>query len=121
MEIPSEIGVVDHVISDPPYEDELHAAIGRIKRTDGRDKDFGFEGSTPGGRYCSAVVEAASGWAALFCLAEGVRHGEMIFKLPGRNGTPRLHGLSPTPPLDQWPESGAVGVHDHLLVRAGTS
>ena len=27
----------DHIISDPPYEDELHGAIGRIRRNDGRD------------------------------------------------------------------------------------
>lgn len=27
----------DHVISDPPYEDELHKAMGRIKRNDGQE------------------------------------------------------------------------------------
>ena len=28
---------VDHVMSDPPYEDELHKAMGRIQRADGRE------------------------------------------------------------------------------------
>lgn len=76
MEILPGIGAVDHVISDPPYEDELHAAIGRIKRTDGREMidDLGFEGINAGrADVARAVVEAASGWAVLFCLAEGVR------------------------------------------------
>ena len=37
MEVMREIESVDHVISDPPYEDELHSAMGRIRRNDGRD------------------------------------------------------------------------------------
>jgi site-specific DNA-methyltransferase (adenine-specific) len=38
----------DHIISDPPYEDELHAAVGKINRIrcDGRrvPDDLGFLG-----------------------------------------------------------------------------
>lgn len=70
------LGKVDHVVSDPPYEDELHSAIGRIRRNDGREmiKDLGFAGVNAVrpdiARMC---VAAANGWVILFTLAEGVR------------------------------------------------
>lgn len=66
----------DHVFTDPPYEDELHEAIGRIRRNDGREmiQDLGFAGVN-GSRaeYASILVEASAGWALIFTLAEGVR------------------------------------------------
>lgn len=67
---------VDHVIGDPPYEDELHKAMGRIKRTDGQEmiQALGFEGiNATRGAVAKAVCEASNGWVILFCLAEGVR------------------------------------------------
>ncbi|KRE07436.1 hypothetical protein ASE63_22315 [Bosea sp. Root381] len=68
----------DHVISDPPYEDELHAAVGKINRirNDGqRTVDvLGFEGvNADRSDIAAACVEASSGWVILFTLAEGVR------------------------------------------------
>lgn len=73
----------DHVISDPPYEDELHKAFGsNIIRTDGAHlprsakmlKPIAFEGvngvRADIARLC---VAASSGWLILFTLAEGVR------------------------------------------------
>lgn len=67
---------VDHVISDPPYEDELHNAMGRIRRNDGRDmvQDLGFAGiNLSRAEIAQACVSAALGWVILFTLAEGVR------------------------------------------------
>jgi site-specific DNA-methyltransferase (adenine-specific) len=69
---------VDHVISDPPYEDALHAAWKeqRIKRTDGRAMhgDLGFDGIDANrDQVARLVTEISAGWAILFCLAEGVR------------------------------------------------
>lgn len=67
---------VDHIIGDPPYEDELHKAIGRIKRNDGQDMitDLGFDGvNASRAEIARAAVRAASGWVILFTLAEGVR------------------------------------------------
>ncbi len=67
---------VDHVISDPPYEDELHNAMGRIRRNDGREmvQDLGFDGVNAGrAEIASACVKSAKGWVILFTLAEGVR------------------------------------------------
>jgi len=73
---------VDHVISDPPYEDELHSAVGKFAtlRNDGkkyasnRITDFGFVGiNSSRSVIASACVGASSGWVILFTLAEGVR------------------------------------------------
>lgn len=74
---------VDHVISDPPYEDELHRAFGKkIDRNDGDHlprsvnmlQPLGFTGIN-GIRadVARAAVQASSGWVILFTLAEGVR------------------------------------------------
>lgn len=70
------IAPVDHVIGDPPYEDELHNAVGRIRRNDGREMiaDLGFEGiNVVRSEVAKLCVEASSGWLILFTLAEGVR------------------------------------------------
>ena len=67
---------VDHIISDPPYEDELHNAIGRIRRNDGREmiQSLGFEGvNADRSKIAAACVNASNGWLILFTLAEGVR------------------------------------------------
>lgn len=76
LEVMATLGSVDHVISDPPYEDELHEAIGRVRRTDGRDMipTLGFGGiNAIRTDVAKAVVSIADKWAILFCLAEGVR------------------------------------------------
>lgn len=75
-EILATLTSVDHVISDPPYEDELHSAIGKICRNDGRQmpKTFGFDGiNSIRLEVARSVVNISAGWAILFCLAEGVR------------------------------------------------
>lgn len=76
LEVMASLGEVDHVISDPPYEDELHNAVGRIRRTDGVQivSDLGFDGiNAQRADVARAVVAGCRGWAILFCLAEGVR------------------------------------------------
>lgn len=75
-EILPEIKSVSHVISDPPYEDELHNAIGRIRRNDGREmiKNLGFDGINADRSKISKIcVDVSAGWVILFTLAEGVR------------------------------------------------
>lgn len=70
------LGSVDHVIGDPPYEDELHKAMGSIQRTDGREmvQDLGFDGvNAARASIAAACVKASTGWLILFTLAEGVR------------------------------------------------
>lgn len=75
-EILPTLGGVDHVLSDPPYEDELHNAVGRIRRKDGREMcdDLGFDGvNSTRADIARACVDASAGWVILFTLAEGVR------------------------------------------------
>lgn len=69
---------IDHVISDPPYEDELHAGAAeqRITRNDGREMygNLGFDGINDSrSEFSRLIVGASNGWAILFSLAEGVR------------------------------------------------
>lgn len=76
LEIMPTLGPVDHVICDPPYEDELHAAIGRIRRNDGREMitDLGFAGINKNrSEVATQLVTSSNGWLILFSLAEGVR------------------------------------------------
>jgi len=75
-EILPTLAAVDHVMSDPPYEDELHNAMGRIRRNDGQEmiQTLGFEGiNASRAEVSQMIVEVCSGWAILFTLAEGVR------------------------------------------------
>ena len=75
-EILPTLGAVDHIISDPPYEDELHEAMGRIRRNDGQEmvQSLGFDGiNTDRPKLAQGFVGASNGWAVVFCLAEGVR------------------------------------------------
>jgi len=82
LEIMPTLGCVDHTIADPPYEDELHNAVGKFARlrSDGKDyksnniESFGFNGiNSTRADVAKIVTEITNGWAILFTLAEGVR------------------------------------------------
>lgn len=76
LEVMASLESVDHVISDPPYEDELHKAMGRIRRNDGQQmtEDLGFDGvNLTRFDIASECARLSSGWVILFTLAEGVR------------------------------------------------
>ena len=67
-----------HVITDAPYEDEIHVAARdqRIKRTDGLDTegDFGFAGiNAYRAEFAQLLVKHSTGWTIISSLAEGVR------------------------------------------------
>lgn len=77
LDIMPVLAPVSHVVSDPPYEDEIHKAVGSVNRVrkDGRKvQDFGFGGiNGTRAEVARGVAEISEGWALLFCLAEGVR------------------------------------------------
>lgn len=132
---------VDHVISDPPYEDELHAAIGRIRRNDGREmvQDLGFEGiNATRSAVAAECARLASGWAILFTLAEGVRAWRDELQAVGAkydtclawvkpDSTPRMNGQGAArgfecavtawcgPGYRSWNGGGKRGVYTHLV------
>lgn len=79
LEVMANLEAVDHIMGDPPYEDELHeaSAAKRIKRTDGGSElpgDLGFAGiNRVRADVSRAVASLSQGWVLLFTLAEGVR------------------------------------------------
>lgn len=135
------LGPVDHIISDPPYEDELHKAMGRIQRTDGREmvQTLGFEGvNADRALIAAACVAASSGWVILFTLAEGVRAWRDDIQAVGGkwdttcfwvkpDASPRFNGQGPARGAEcfvtawagtgyrSWNGGGKRGVYSHLV------
>lgn len=100
LEVLPALGAVDHIIGDPPYEDELHqgASEQRIIRSDGRTMhgDLGFAGvNADRDAIAAAVVKASSGWAVLFCLAEGVRAWRDVLQPAGAKWDTTLFWVKP--------------------------
>lgn len=140
LEVMDGLQSVDHVISDPPYEDELHKAMGRIRRNDGREmvQDLGFEGvNATRADIVKKVVELSNGWAILFTLAEGVRAWRDELQKCGAkydtclawvkpDSTPRMNGQGAargfecavtawcTTGYRSWNSGGKRGIYVHL-------
>ena len=132
---------VDHVMSDPPYEDELHKAMGRIQRADGREmvQDLGFDGiNLSRSSIATACVEASAGWVILFTLAEGVRAWRDDLQAAGAkwdttcfwvkpDASPRFNGQGPARGAEcfvtcwagkghrKWNSGGKRGVYTHCV------
>lgn len=132
---------VDHVISDPPYEDELHNAMGRIRRNDGQQmiQDLGFEGvNAARADIASLCVGASDGWVILFTLAEGVRAWRDDLQAVGAkwdttcfwikpDASPRFNGQGPARGAEcfvtcwagkgyrRWNAGGKRGVYTHCV------
>ena len=132
---------VDHVIGDPPYEDELHKAMGRIRRTDGQAmvQTLGFDGvNADRASIAAACVAAASGWVILFTLAEGVRAWRDDIQAAGGkwdttcfwvkpDASPRFNGQGAARGAEcfvtvwagkghrRWNSGGKRGIYTHLV------
>ena len=132
---------VDHVIGDPPYEDELHKAMGRIQRNDGREmvQDLGFDGVNAGrAGIAAASVQASGGWVILFTLAEGVRAWRDDLQAVGAkwdttcfwikpDSAPRFNGQGPARGAEcfvtcwagtgyrRWNGGGKRGIYNHCV------
>ena len=135
------LGPVDHVMSDPPYEDELHTAMGRIQRNDGRVmvQDLGFDGiNVTRQAVAAACVRASDGWVILFTLAEGVRAWRDDLQAAGAkwdttcfwvkpDSSPRFNGQGPARGAEcfvtcwagtgyrRWNAGGKRGVYTHCV------
>lgn len=139
LEVMKTLNNVDHVIGDPPYEDELHKAIGRIRRNDGREmiSDLGFDGvNSSRADIAKECVRLSDGWAILFTLAEGVRAWRDELQSYGAkydtciawvkpDSTPRMNGQGPARGFEcavtawcakgyrSWNAGGKRGVYTH--------
>jgi site-specific DNA-methyltransferase (adenine-specific) len=141
LEVLPGLDPVDHVFGDPPYEDELHKAIGRIRRNDGQKmiSTLGFDGvndsRTDIARVC---VEASMGWVILFTLAEGVRAWRDELQAAGAkwdttcfwvkpDSAPRFNGQGPARGAEcfvtcwagkgyrKWNGGGKRGIYTHCV------
>lgn len=132
---------VRHVFSDPPYEDELHKAVGKINRirTDGRTvpDDLTFDGvNALRPEISAACVAVSAGWVILFTLAEGVRAWRDDLQAAGAkwdttcfwvkpDASPRFNGQGPARGAEcfvtcwagkghrRWNAGGKRGVYTH--------
>lgn len=141
LELLPTLGPVDHIVSDPPYEDELHKAMGKIRRNDGREmvQDLGFDGvNADRAAIAAACVSASSGWLILFTLAEGVRAWRDDIQAAGGkwdttlvwvkpDASPRFNGQGAARGFENaitawcgkghrsWNSGGKRGVYSHLV------
>lgn len=144
LEILPTLGVVDHIIADPPYEASLHASKnslrGRIRFDTGPDlQGLDFD---PIDAIRDDVVHIASdtcqGWFLAFCTVEGVaRWADAINASPMKykraciwvkpDSTPQLNGQGPAQGAEcfvtawagtghaKWNAGGKRGVYRHLV------
>ena len=112
LEIMPTLPAVDHVITDPPYEETMHAAkkaANRRIRTDGRVEikplDFASIDAirVP---IAEEITRLSLGWSIIFCAPEGVgRWADVINATPAKykracvwvkpDSTPQLNGQGP--------------------------
>jgi site-specific DNA-methyltransferase (adenine-specific) len=138
-----ELGAVDHIVTDPPYEQSLHdakSAAGRTLRTDGRAelRDLDFAGiDAIRAEFTDLAQAACTGWFIAFCTVEGVaRWADVINPSPMKykraciwikpDSTPQLNGQGPAqgaecfvtawcgPSYARWNAGGKRGVYTHL-------
>ncbi len=143
IEIMPTLGVVDHIIADPPYEARLHAAKSHESdlRKDGGPKlqAINFDCIDP---IRAAFVEISStmceGWFLAFCTSEGiakwadeVNSSTMKYKRACHwikpDSTPQLNGQGPAQGAEhfvcawagtghaRWNAGGKRGVYTHLV------
>lgn len=142
LEVMPMLGMVDHVICDPPYEDITHKAKmngRRAIRTDGRKeiKSLDFESidkiREP---FVKKMAELCLGWSLIFCSPEGVgRWADVINESAAKykracvwikpDSTPQLNGQGPAMGAEnfvaswhgsghsKWNAGGKRGVYTH--------
>lgn len=142
LEVLPLIDEVDHVISDPPYEQlmqDLHRDV-KLRRTDGGNerKTLDFAGINEIREPLLAEVKRLNrGWLLAFCNVEGVWHWREAINAAGLkfkitciwtkpDATPKLNGQGPALAYEcittswcgkghaRWNAGGKRGVYNHL-------
>lgn len=137
------LGPVDHIISDPPYEQSLHDAkngVGRPLRTDGRAELSGLDFAgidSIRGEFVGLSAHLCRGWFVAFCTVEGTaRWADAINPSPMKykracvwvkpDSTPQLNGQGPAHGAEcfvvawcgkghaKWNAGGKRGVYRHM-------
>lgn len=141
LEIMPVLGEVDHVVSDPPYEQISQDRIGGIKRNDGgkvteKLKFSGIDGIR--GKFTESVRDCCKGWGLLFCTSEGValwrdsiELNKLKYKTPmiwvKPDAMPKFNGQGPAlghehivslwcgGGCSRWNAGGKRGVYRHIV------
>ena len=84
LEIMPDVGMIDHCITDPPFEAEAHTLQRRVKRG-GVCENESLPFASIENREKSAVeiVKITTGWAMAFCQAESVQVWRESFEAAG--------------------------------------
>lgn len=139
------LGKVRHIITDPPYEDELHKVFGSARsiRTDGKKRSrhdtLGFVGvNADRAEFSRFMVGACEGWLIAFSLAEGIRAWRDDIQAAGGkwdqtvfwikpDSTPRFNGQGPArgaecaavawcgPGHRSWNAGGKRGIYTYCV------
>lgn len=144
LEVMPLLGPVDHIFSDPPYEDSLHAAKnklrGRLRRDSGPElKGLRFSGIDGiRGDVVRSSAKICNGWFIAFCTVEGVwkwadeiNTSSMKYKRACAwvkpDCTPQLNGQGPAQGFEcfvsawcgagkaTWNAGGKRGVYKHTV------
>lgn len=146
LEIMPTLGVVDHVICDPPYEARLHAAkahLSDLRKDSGPElRAIDFDAIDPIREQFSEIAAAScTGWFIAFCTIEGARPwadcinaSAMKYKRAcvwvKPDSTPQLNGQGPAQGAEifvcawagtghaKWNAGGKRGVYTHLVNNA---
>jgi len=148
LEIFPKIGRVDHIITDPPYEDFMHKLKSRASRrirSDGGPeiKGLDFDSIDKIRRpVVDMMANQCDGWALIFCTPEGVaRWADCINDSTAKykracvwikpDSTPQLNGQGPAMGAEnfiaawcgtgvaRWNAGGKRGVYTHLTNPPG--
>jgi site-specific DNA-methyltransferase (adenine-specific) len=143
LEVMPTLDKVEHIISDPPYEEYMHTAkrnASRRLRTDGRDEIKSLNFSSIDAIRDDVVQHASNlstGWAIFFCTPEGVgKWADSINNSTAKykracvwikpDSTPQLNGQGPAMGAEnfvvawcgsgfaKWNAGGKRGVYRHL-------
>lgn len=100
----------DHVITDPPYEDEMHVASkkGTVTRSDGGGgvEQWDFDGiNAIRSQVAAELVRLSRGWVLVFCVSEGVMAWRDALQAAGA----KWHGTAAWVKTDAMPMMCGIG------------
>jgi site-specific DNA-methyltransferase (adenine-specific) len=123
-EIMQGLGGVAHVISDPPYEDELHKAMGRIRRNDGQEmiQTLGFDGvNASRADAAERIVRVSNGGSFSSASPRASALGETRCSRTAPSTIHVWHGLSLTPCRGSMAKAPLVALNAPSRLGAGAA
>lgn len=141
LEVLPSLGLVDAIITDPPFEKEAHTPVRRTQRSIREDApaELGFDAITEETRLAipSWAAECCTGWLLAFCQVEAVSAWRDAMEAAGLkykrgmawvkpDSSPQFNGQGPAqgyeciasawcgPGISRWNGGGRRGVFTHL-------